>query len=147
MLNINSGGLDGGSGKLVDDEKGSTSFRYWIRQVMLHLATNGDDEDGGDETDEDKVMPFVVVVVDGDDEDDDSNEDGDDEEEGEEEVVLGEGSIDPLQSESFAPRVEKKLWKIQKLHSGWPLPFTLLTWDWERKGWMDDELMRSSSFW
>lgn len=50
MLNINSGGLDGGSGKLVDDENGSTSFKYWIRQVMLHLlllvlATNSDVED------------------------------------------------------------------------------------------------------
>lgn len=76
MLNINSGGLDGGSGKLVDDENGSTSFKYWIRQVMLHLlllvlATNSDVEDeeldDGERTEDE-------------DEDDDSIMDGADDE-------------------------------------------------------------------
>ena len=76
MLNINSGGLDGGSGKLVDDENGSTSFKYWIRQVMLHLlllvlATNGDVED--------EELDDGERTEDEDDEDDDSIVDGDDE--------------------------------------------------------------------
>lgn len=82
MLNINNGGLDGGSGKLVDDENGSTSFRYWIRHVMLHLATNGDDEEAVELDDEFVVVEVAVVVefmddimVVGDEDKDDDEED------------------------------------------------------------------------